>query len=87
MCLSLNRANLIVKADKGLYEEMAGLLFQHYSSSTIAGHTIGVSWNPTTPNVMRETNRKGGIAGGWQEVNQNCECGNPIVVYTMLTMG
>ncbi|KAI9155464.1 mitomycin radical oxidase [Paramyrothecium foliicola] len=67
----LNRANLIVKADKVLYTEMAGLLFEHYKSSTIPGHTIGVSWNPITPHVIRETNRKGGVAGGWQEVNQN----------------
>lgn len=70
---SLNRANLNVKASRGLYREMAGMLFEHYGSSTIAGHTIGVSWNPLTPHVVRETNRKGGVAGGWQEVNQNCE--------------
>ncbi|WQF79088.1 Putative FAD-binding, type PCMH, subdomain 2 [Colletotrichum destructivum] len=69
----LNRANLNVKASRELYSEMAGMLFEHYNSSTIAGHTIGVSWNPITPHVVRETNRKGGVAGGWQEVNQNCE--------------
>ncbi|WYZ33788.1 hypothetical protein EsH8_I_000064 [Colletotrichum jinshuiense] len=67
----INRANLNVKASRGLYNEMAGMLFEHYNSSTIAGHTIGVSWNPITPHVVRETNRKKGIAGGWQEVNQN----------------
>ncbi|OBR11291.1 Mitomycin radical oxidase [Colletotrichum higginsianum IMI 349063] len=67
----LNRANLNVKASRELYREMAGMLFEHYNSSTIAGHTIGVSWNPITPHVVRETNRKGGVAGGWQEVNQN----------------
>ncbi|KAH6677859.1 hypothetical protein F5X68DRAFT_193426 [Plectosphaerella plurivora] len=67
----INRANLNLKANKELYREMAGMLFEHYNASTIPGHTIGVSWNPVTPHVIRETNRKGGNPCGWEEVNQN----------------
>jgi hypothetical protein len=63
----------MVKASKELYAEMAGMLFEHYNTSTIPGHTLGVSWNAITPYAIRETNRKGGVAGGWQEVNQNCK--------------
>lgn len=70
---SITRANINIKADEDLYKEISTLFFSHYESSTIAGHTIGLSWNPITPYAVREANRKGGNAGGWQEVSQNCK--------------
>ncbi|KAI8275746.1 hypothetical protein K4K60_008369 [Colletotrichum sp. SAR11_57] len=67
----INRANINVKADKELYKEISALLFTHYGSSAVEEHTIGLSWNPITPHTVRESNRKGGNPGGWQEINQN----------------
>ncbi|KAI8229620.1 Bifunctional solanapyrone synthase [Colletotrichum sp. SAR 10_86] len=67
----INRANINIKADKELYKEISALLFTHYESSTLEGHTIAMSWNPITPYTIRESNRKGGNPGGWQEINQN----------------
>ncbi|RAQ98718.1 mitomycin radical oxidase [Stemphylium lycopersici] len=67
----IDRANLQVKASKGLYKELAGLLSAHYASSSISGHTLMVTWNSVTPHAIRESNRKGGNPGGWQEINQN----------------
>ncbi|KAJ3939994.1 uncharacterized protein N0V96_009989 [Colletotrichum fioriniae] len=65
------RGNINVKADRELYKEISALFFSHYASSTLAGHTIGFSWNPVTPFAVQESNRKGGNTGGWQELNQN----------------
>lgn len=70
---SINRANINIKADKELYKEISALLFAHYESSTLEGHTTAMSWNPITPYTIRESNRKGGNPGGWQEINQNCK--------------
>ncbi|KAK1480507.1 mitomycin radical oxidase [Colletotrichum tamarilloi] len=65
------RGNINIKADQELYNEISELFFSHYASSTLADHTIGLSWNPVTPYAVQESNRKGGNAGGWLEVNQN----------------
>lgn len=70
---SINRANINVRVDKDLYQEISALLFSHYKTSKLAGHTIGLSFEPVTPYAVRESNRKGGNPGGWQEVNQICE--------------
>ncbi|KAI8278121.1 Bifunctional solanapyrone synthase [Colletotrichum sp. SAR 10_98] len=67
----INRANINIKADKELYKEISALFFAHYESSTLEGHTIAMSWNPITPHTIRESNRKGGNPGGWQDINQN----------------
>ncbi|KAF3812050.1 putative FAD-linked oxidoreductase [Colletotrichum gloeosporioides] len=67
----INRANINIKADKELYKEISALLFAHYESSKLEGHTIAMSWNPITPYTIRESNRKGGNPGGWQDINQN----------------
>lgn len=70
---SINRANINVRADKDLYREVSALLFSHYKGSSLPGHTIGLSFSPVTPHTVRESNRKGGNPGGWQEVSQNCK--------------
>ncbi|KAF6809788.1 mitomycin radical oxidase [Colletotrichum sojae] len=67
----INRANINVKADRELYQEISALLFSHYQNSTLEEHTIGLSFNPVTPHAVRESSRKGGNPGGWKEVNQN----------------
>lgn len=70
---SINRANINVRADKDLYQEISALMFSHYKGSTLSGHTIGLSFEPVTPHAVRESNRKGGNPGGWQEINQMCK--------------
>ncbi|PSN63311.1 mitomycin radical oxidase [Corynespora cassiicola Philippines] len=69
--LVVNRANLQVKANREVYRELAGLLSEHYQSSSISGHILAVTWNSVTPHAIRESNRKGGNPGGWQEISQN----------------
>ncbi|VUC25532.1 unnamed protein product [Clonostachys rosea] len=66
----INRANINIKAHKRLYKEISTMLSAHYGSSTLEDHSVSLSWNPVTAHAVRESNRKGGNAGGWQEVNQ-----------------
>ncbi|KXH59618.1 mitomycin radical oxidase [Colletotrichum salicis] len=70
----LSRNTLTAKASKAVTPEflaISALFFSHYASSTLAGHTIGFSWNPITPYTVQESSRKSSNTSGWQEVNQN----------------